>query len=179
MDTERGDIPAYRALIDALRSIEAVIHPLHVHMAALVKSHDVIRRLTTMPQVGPVTATTIYAEVGDFARFRFPKEVASYAGLVPRQRSSGAHTRLGHITKTGSDVLRHILVEAATRVRKDGEDALSGYFAGLLSDHPKAKPKVLRVALARVMLVAMHRMVVTGSDFDPERFVRNKSEVTS
>jgi len=71
-----------------------------------------------------------------------------------------------------------VFVEAATRIRHDSDDALSAYLAGITEDHKDKKPKMIRVALARMMLVAMHRMIVTESDFDPGRFVRNKSEVT-
>ena len=175
----RKDDPTYKAFITALCDIAAAIRPLYTQMVALASEHPIIRRLATMPSVGPVTATTVCAEVGDFHRFRSGKELASFAGLVPRERSSGGTVRQGHITKTGSNALRHIIVEAATRVRHDGDNALSAYLAGITEDHTDKKPKILRVALARMMLVAMHRMIVTGSDFDPGRFVRNKSEVTS
>lgn len=175
----RRDDPTYTAFITALTDIEAAIRPLHAKMVALTTEHAVIRRLATMPSVGPVTATTICAEVGDFHRFRSGKQIASFAGLVPRERSSGGTVRQGHITKTGSNVLRHLIVEAATRVRHDSDNALSAYLAGITEDHKDKKPKMIRVALARMMLVAMHRMIVTESDFDSGRFVRNKSEVTS
>mgnify|MGYP001607228792 CR=1 FL=1 len=179
LEEKRKDDATYQALITALRDTEAAILPLHKQMATLTKEHPVIHRLATMPSVGPVTATTVYAEVGDFHRFRSGKHIASFAGLVPRERSSGGIIRQGHITKTGSNILRHIIVEAATRVRVDEDNALSAYLAGITKDHTDKKPKMLRVALARMMLVAMHRMVVTASDFDPGRFVRNERKVTS
>lgn len=176
---ERGDDPVYAPLIAALHDLTGAIHPLHARMTVLAREHPIIRRLTTMPSVGPVTGTCVAAEVGDFRRFRSGKEIASFAGLVPRERSSGERVRQGHITKQGSVLLRHIIVEAATRVRKDGDHALAEYLAGMTKDHPDKKPRLLRVALARMMLVAMHRMIVTERDFDPGRFVRNGSEVTS
>ncbi len=107
----RKDDPTYKAFITALADIEAAFRPLHAKMVALTSLHPVIRRLATMPSVGLVTATTICAEVGDFYRFRSGKQIASFAGLVPRERSSGGTVRQGHITKTGSNVLRHLIVE--------------------------------------------------------------------
>lgn len=46
---------------------------------------------------------------------RFPcgKQVASYQGLVPLEKSSENRRRLGHITKQGSSLVRFLLVEAA------------------------------------------------------------------
>lgn len=173
LEKERGDDLAYRSLIDMLRRTDEAIRPLFLRMAELAKTHPVIKRLATMPNVGPVTGAVVYAEVGDFARFRSGKEIGSFAGLVPRERSSGERIRQGPITKTGSRILRHVLVEAATRVRKNQEDALSVYYTELSLRRADAKPKMLRIALARRMLVAMQRMVVMQSDFDPGRFVRN------
>ncbi len=179
LEEERKNDITYAALITALRDTEAAILPLHKEMVKFTKEHTVIRRLATMPSVGPITATTIFAEVGDFHRFHSGKQIASFAGLVPRERSSGGVVRQGHITKTGSNILRYVLVEAATRVRHDSDDALSAYLAEITKDHKDKKPKMLRVALARMMLVAMHRMIVTESDFDSGRFVRNGRKVTS
>jgi transposase len=179
LEQERGNDATYTALIATLRDIEKSILPLYAQMVKLTKEHPIIRRLATMPSVGPVTATVVCAEVGDFHRFRSGKQIASFAGLVPRERSSGGVVRQGHITKLGSNVLRYILIEAATRVRHDADDALSAYLAEITEDHTDKKPKMIRVALARMMLVAMHRMIVTESDFDSGRFVRNGRKVTS
>jgi hypothetical protein len=41
----------------------------------------------------------------------------SYAGLVPREHSSGSHVHRGAITKTGNAHLRRVLVEAAWAYR--------------------------------------------------------------
>lgn len=45
--------------------------------------------LCSIPGVGMVTASAICGEVGDFARFDSPKQLISYAGLYPKERSSG------------------------------------------------------------------------------------------
>src|SRR5215469_18398047 len=37
------------------------------------------------------------------------KQVASYLGLVPLEKSSGKRRRLGHITKQGSSIVRFLL----------------------------------------------------------------------
>jgi transposase len=37
----------------------------------------------------------------------------AYAGLTPSESSSGSRQQRGHITKTGNQVLRHVLVESA------------------------------------------------------------------
>src|SRR5579864_7922454 len=59
------------------------------------------RRLMTHPGVGALTALAFVLIIGDPERFGCGKQVASYLGLVPLEKSSGNRRRLGHITKQG------------------------------------------------------------------------------
>jgi transposase len=67
--------------------------------------------------VSLIVAATVVAEVGDLSRFRNPKELMAYLGLVPSEHSSGASVRRGRITKTGNGHARRVLVEAAWAYR--------------------------------------------------------------
>src|SRR5215475_619198 len=71
------------------------------------------RRLRTHPGVGALTALAFVLIIGNVERFGCGKQVASYLGLVPLEKSSGNRRRLGHITKQGSSIVRFLLVEAA------------------------------------------------------------------
>jgi transposase len=62
-------------------------------------------RLTTIPGVGPLTATAIIATVGEAGKFRSSRHFAAWIGLVPRQHSSGGKPVLGRISKRGSAYL--------------------------------------------------------------------------
>jgi transposase len=57
-------------------------------------------------------ATILVAELGDIRRFRHPRHVMAFLGLVPRQHTSGQTRRLGAITKSGNAHARWILIEA-------------------------------------------------------------------
>src|SRR5438034_9032298 len=67
----------------------------------------------THPGVGPLTALAFVLIIGKAERFQCGKQIASYLGLVPLEKSSGNRRRLGHITKQGSSMVRFLLVEAA------------------------------------------------------------------
>src|SRR5205814_3206244 len=69
--------------------------------------------LMTHPGVGPLTALAFVLIIGKAERFQCGKQIASYLGLVPLEKSSGNRRRLGHITKQGSSMMRFLLVEAA------------------------------------------------------------------
>lgn len=62
-------------------------------------------------------AMTLLAELVDFQRFRTPRELMAYVGLVPSEYSSGDTQRHGRITKAGNAHVRRILVEAAWHYR--------------------------------------------------------------
>ena len=67
--------------------------------------------------IDTVTAMTIVAELHDFARFRSPRQLMAYLGLVPSEHSSGNSTHRGAITKSGNRHVRRILVQAAWHYR--------------------------------------------------------------
>jgi transposase len=72
-----------------------------------------VKRLMTLPGVGPTLGPVIAFEVGDIARFPHAERLASYAGLVPRVISSGGHTRHGRIARNVNLYLKWAFVEAA------------------------------------------------------------------
>lgn len=70
-------------------------------------------RLKTIPGVGEVTAEVILAELADPRRFSSIKDVVAYAGLAPGQRESAGKRKSLGIEKTGSPLLRWVLLQAA------------------------------------------------------------------
>jgi transposase len=73
--------------------------------------------LQTLRGVALVTAATLVAEIGDITRFKSPRQLMSYSGLVPSEHSSGGSQRRGSITKAGNAHIRHVVVEAAWHYR--------------------------------------------------------------
>jgi hypothetical protein len=69
-----------------------------------------------IPGVGPIVATALIAEVGDWGAFRSGRNLAAWIGLVPKQHSTGGKERLGSITEQGNRYLRWLLVAGAMAV---------------------------------------------------------------
>ena len=65
-----------------------------------------------------LTAMTILSEIGDIKRFRSPRQLMGYTGLVPSERSSGERQRRGPITRSGNKYLRRVLIESAWHYSK-------------------------------------------------------------
>ncbi len=72
-----------------------------------------VSRLRAFRGVDTITALGVHLEIGDWTRFRRPKDVSSYLGLVPGLDQSGEGSTSLSITKTGSRYARRLLVEAA------------------------------------------------------------------
>lgn len=77
----------------------------------------VIEALQALRGVAQTTAATVVCELGSLSRFRSPRQLMGYSGLVPREYSSGSRTQRGGITKSGNAHLRRVLVESVWAYR--------------------------------------------------------------
>jgi transposase len=95
-----------------------------------------------------LTAMTLVTEIGDIRRFRSPRGLMAYTGLIPSERSSGEVERRGPITKSGNAHLRRVLIEAAwqDRHRARGDQRLERRRLG-------QRPEVVAIAVK-----AQHRL---------------------
>jgi transposase len=72
-----------------------------------------LRRLRTVPGVGPITALTWALEIGDFTRFQSIKEAISYCGLCGDERSSADKVLRMPLSKQRNKYIQRTLIEAA------------------------------------------------------------------
>ena len=127
----------FTEMLHALEEIEQRIGRIEkaiLHQATVGAKASIIQVLQSLRGIGLITAITIAAEIGSFARFRSPAQLMAYLGLVPREYSSGASTRRGGITKTGNSRLRRALVESAWSYRH--RPAVKGDLAERLNGLP-------------------------------------------
>ena len=96
--------------------ITTEISALDKRIYAWHRSCEDSRRLEEIPGIGPIVATALVAEIGDWQQFRSGRNLAAWIGLVPQQHSTGGKERLGSITKQGNRYLRWLLVAGAMAV---------------------------------------------------------------
>src|SRR5204862_1893137 len=113
------------------------------------------QRLMTHPGVGPLTALAFVLIIGKAERFQCGKQIASYLGLVPLEKSSGNRRRLGHITKQGRSMLRFLLVEAAQVTARSLPQWRSTYLHVMM----RRGRKTANVAMARRLAVHPYWMM--------------------
>jgi transposase len=119
-------------------------------------------RLMTIPGVGLITAVAFLAQVGEIDRFNNPRDLVGYLGLDPKVRQSGAaQASTGRISKEGSALVRHVLVEAAqTAIRSPGP--LRAFFERVRARRGHA---IAIVAVARKMCVLFWHLLTRGEDY--------------
>lgn len=82
-------------------------------LQTMARQNPVCQRLLSIRGVGPLTATAVVASVGNAKSFKNGRQFAAWAGLVPKQVSSGNRQVLLGISKRGDRYLRTLLIHGA------------------------------------------------------------------
>jgi transposase len=145
--------------------IDARIKDVDAKLNAAHKASEVSQRLVTIPGVGPVTALTLAVEI-DPAMFESGRHLAAWAGLTPKERSTGGKQRMGGISRAGNERLRVLLVSGATAVinaaMRPGSQQMTEWLRALLLRKPR---KLAAVALANKMARTAWAMMKRGETY--------------
>lgn len=122
--------------------------------------------LKTIPGIGPITATALYASMGNGSQFKNGREMAAQIGLVPKQHSSGDRQLLLGLTKKGNGDLKQLLIHGARAVvAKSGKktDKRSSWINKLLI---KKHSNVVAAALANRTARMAWAVLQTGESYN-------------
>jgi transposase len=121
-----------------------------------------VAQLARLGGIGPELATVLVREAL-YRPFTNRKEVAAYAGLTPSPYASGDRHRDQGISKAGNPLLRKAMVELAWLwLRYQPDSALARWFTERVGSVRGRIRKIMAVALARKLLVALWRYLTTG-----------------
>lgn len=127
-----------------------------------------VPRIRSAPGYGPVLASVLLAFIGDPRRFSSGKQVASYAGLVPRVYQSGKSERMGRITKAGNVRLRKLLINAAWIAVRNDPWAKQTFERLTGGSRNRTRRKIAIVAVARRLLIRSWAMMRDGTTWRSE-----------
>src|SRR5437870_9046523 len=154
-----------RDLLELLDRLNPTIAELSQAIEQEAEKCPEAQRLMTHPGVGPLTALAFVLIIGKAERFQCGKQIASYLGLVPLEKSSGNRRRLGHITKQGSSMVRFLLVEAAQVTVRSLPEWRRKYVQLMM----RRGRKIAKVAMARRLAVALYWMWRKGWNYEQSK----------
>jgi transposase len=124
--------------------------------------HAMVRLIARVVGVGVETADMLVNEI--FSRhLRDRKAVARYAGLTGSPDESGKRRRERGLARAGNTRVRCGMIQLAWRfLRFQKDSALAQWFQARTADGRGSTRKTMIVALARKLLIALWRLVMTG-----------------
>jgi transposase len=142
------------------------ITELEVWLKEKARANEKVQLLLTQKGVGYLAALCTVHTLGDVSRFpRLTKQVASYAGLEPVERSSAGRRQFGSVSKAGSALLRFQVGQAA-QITGRFDPRLKSFYKRLAKKKPRS---VAKVATARKLLVKLSIMLrdgISAHEFD-------------
>jgi len=124
---------------------------------------DRVKRLRTVPGVGPITALTWALEIGDVTRFPSIKQAISYCGLCGDEKSSADKVMRTPLSKQRNKHIQRVLIEAAKLAPRLDHDLAAVY------EKAKQKGNANRatLAVARKMVAWLLAVDREERDFVP------------
>ena len=152
-------------LVETLAAVGAEVAAAERAINRSLKEDETAGRLTTIPGIGPITATALSASVADARVFKSARAFAAWLGLTPRLDGTGGRVTLGSITKKGDGYLRKQLYLGAVSVlsrvkRKLTSDA---WAEGLLE---RLSFKEAAVAVANKMARTAWALMARGGTYE-------------
>ena len=166
------------ALLPLLRLVETLTADIAAYDRLVVetaRAYPETQAIQTIHGVGALTAVAFVLVLNnDRSRFKRSRDVGCYLGLRPKQRDSGMRSPELGITKAGDPLLRRLATQSAQYILGPfGRDsALRRWGLVLASRGGKNAKKRAVVAVARKLVVLMHRIWITQEAYDPMRGAR-------
>ena len=165
-------LQAYEQIRLLEQRIEECDREIHAH----AKSNFAAQRISALSGIGPLTSSAVIATISNATDFRNGRQFAAWAGLVPRQRSSGGKQRLGVITKRGDTYLRALLTQGARSTLqaalKRPPEKRSRLQQWIASVHARVGYHKTLVAIANKHARIIWAILAKGEHYDPDAWQR-------
>jgi transposase len=164
------------ALLPLIRLIERLTEEIKLYdkiiLAKAEKDYPATKVIRTIPGVGPLTALGVVLVMNnDPHKFRKSRDVGCFFGFRPQQKESGERSPQLGITKAGDRIMRRIVVQSAQYMLGPfGKDcALRRWGLAIALRGGSSAKKRAVIAVARKLVILMHRLWTTQEPFDATR----------
>jgi transposase len=100
----------FQNIYQELQTADRQLTDLDKKLSDLCKTNDACRRVSKIPGVGPVTATALFAAMGNGKQFKNGREAAACFGMIPRHKGTGGKTFNGRLSRKGSRYLKTMAI---------------------------------------------------------------------
>lgn len=157
-----------KSLKRQIKCIGKEIHLLELEIESLIKQNagQMLTNISSIPGIGKKTAILLISSTNAFSSFENHKQVSSFFGIAPTERSSGSSIRgNSRISKFGNPAIRVNLFLCSFSACKTNYQCRSLY--NRLVDKGKSK-KLALVAVSNKLLKQSFAVAKSGIPFDPE-----------
>lgn len=130
---------ALSMLVQQSERLEVAIAVLEERIVAAARAHPVMRRLATIPGIGPLTAHAIVSAIGEGKQFATARDFAAWCGLTRRVDQSADKRRERGISRQGDNGVRKLLVLGASTLMRHARscpDRANPWQRGILARRP-------------------------------------------
>lgn len=162
--------PGVQASIQrALTFVAQELKVIEADIERTFKTHGTLQRqrelLVSIPGIGNITAAILLAEIGDVREFPKAKSLSAFAGLNPKEHTSGTSVKgRAGIAKMGNPRLRRVLYMAALSAKRKNP-VVKDFTERLALTKPK---KLVHVAAMRKLLHIAYGVLIREKPFTPE-----------
>lgn len=169
LDLETDDSLLADSLGEHLAHLDAQLRHLQQRLREHVRGYPQLQHQTdllqSIPGIGETTALKLLAEMPGLAQWSNARQAVAYAGLNPKQRTSGSSVRgRSHLSKIGNARLRRALyLPAVVAMRRN---PLLKKFAERLREHGKPTMVIIG-AIMRKLLHQAYGVLKHATPFNP------------
>ena len=161
-------LPAHlERILVILEALREQIAQADRELKALAQADVRMRRLMTVPGVGPVTSARFVAALDDVDRFPNASSVASYLGLIPGENTTGFRAKRTRLTRAGSPQVRWALGQAAWSLYLHRPRDPMVQWAKQVA--ARRGSQIAIMALARKLAHVLYALWKHGTNYDPVR----------
>lgn len=162
-------LPVLCLLIEQAERVDQAVKALEKKIVERAKADPVMRRLVTIPGVGPIQAHAVVSAAGDGRQFDTARDFAAWVGLTPKVHGTAGKYRDKGISRAGDSRLRSLFVLGASTVMRHvrtRSDRASEWQRGILARRPV---KVAVVAQAARNARIAWALLRSGEVYQPHR----------
>lgn len=118
VDASENDRWMIDSMLEDLAYLKNQIRRAETRLKMVTRHDQTVAFLQTLPNIGPVTAWVMRAEIVRASRFRTGKQLARFCGTSPRNCSSGERVADSGLIRAGNPHLKTVIIQAAQRLRR-------------------------------------------------------------